>query len=108
MQIAIFRRAWAVWLAGLAMLAAAGWWYSHDTPDRHVAAAAFSDKAVNAAHSFAKLPLAFEPNQGQSDPRVLFLSRNAGSTLFLTAEEAVVSLRGAARPLRLAWQLLLT
>ena len=104
MQIAIFRRAWAVWLAGLAMLAAAGWWYSHDTPDRHVAAAAFSDKAVNAAHSFAKLPLAFEPNQGQSDPRVLFLSRNAGSTLFLTAEEAVVSLRGAARPLRLAWQ----
>ena len=102
MQIAIFRRAWTVWLAGLAMLAAAGWWYGHESVGRSVPP--FADNTVNTVPSFAKLPLAFEPNQGQSDPRVLFLSRNAGSTLFLTAEEAVVSLRGAARPLRLAWQ----
>lgn len=102
MQIAIFRRAWTVWLAGLAMLAAAGWWYGHESVGRSVAP--FADNTVNTVPSFAKWPLAFEPNQGQSDPRVLFLSRNAGSTLFLTAGEAVVSLRGAARPLRLAWQ----
>ena len=38
------------------------------------------------------LPLSFEKNQGQSDPRVQFLSRGSHSTLFLTSTEAVVVL----------------
>ncbi|HEV8580782.1 MAG TPA: SBBP repeat-containing protein [Thermoanaerobaculia bacterium] len=42
------------------------------------------------------LPLAFEPNVGQTDPRVRFLARGAGATLFLTGPEAVLSLRGGA------------
>jgi hypothetical protein len=37
--------------------------------------------------------LGFEANQGQTDPRVKFLSRGAGYTLFLTDNEAVFSMR---------------
>jgi len=38
------------------------------------------------------LPLAFELNQGQTDPRVKFLSRGNGYALFLTPDEMVLSL----------------
>jgi Beta-propeller repeat len=38
--------------------------------------------------------LRFEPNQGQTDPRVKFLSRNPQYNLFLTQDEAVFSLQG--------------
>jgi hypothetical protein len=40
----------------------------------------------------AKLALSFEPNLGQADPRVKFLSRGPGYTLFLAQDEAVVAL----------------
>ena len=43
----------------------------------------------------AKLPLCFEPNLGQADPRVKFLSRGRGYTLFLTKDEALVALPSA-------------
>src|SRR4029453_11313316 len=36
------------------------------------------------------LPLSFEPNLGQTDPEVQFLSRGRGFTLFLTSAEAVL------------------
>ncbi len=42
---------------------------------------------------FASLPLTFELNEGQTDPRVKFLARGPGYTLFLTEDEAVVALR---------------
>src|SRR5438128_5786750 len=45
------------------------------------------------AESYGKLPLSFEANQGQTDPRVKFLSRGSGYTLFLTSDEAVLALR---------------
>ena len=38
------------------------------------------------------LPLRFEPNQGQSDALVKFLARGAGYGLFLTPDEAVLTL----------------
>src|SRR5579871_6929290 len=44
------------------------------------------------AHAYAQLPLAFEPNLGQTDRRVKFLARTAGGTLFLTNTEAVLAL----------------
>jgi hypothetical protein len=47
------------------------------------------------AETYGKLPLTFEPNQGQSDKPVKFLSRGEGYTLFLTGDEAVLSLRRA-------------
>ncbi len=46
--------------------------------------------ALNSA--YGKLPLSFEANQGQSDPRVRFTSRGNGYALFLTDKEAVLAL----------------
>jgi hypothetical protein len=42
--------------------------------------------------AYAQIPLSFEPNQGQTDPQVQFLSRGSGYALFLTPTEAVLSL----------------
>jgi hypothetical protein len=43
--------------------------------------------------NFARLPLSFERNAGQTDDQVRFLSRGRGYTLFLTGNEAVLALR---------------
>ncbi|MCZ6700427.1 MAG: hypothetical protein O7B80_02115, partial [bacterium] len=43
--------------------------------------------------AYGKLPLHFEPNQGQVDPQVNFLSKGNGYTLFLTPTGAVLALR---------------
>src|SRR6185503_7921276 len=42
---------------------------------------------------FGSLPLSFEANEGQVDQAVKFLSRGLGYDLFLSADEAVLSLR---------------
>ncbi len=44
---------------------------------------------------YAKRPLSFEPNYGQTDAQVKFISRGDGYTLFLTPAEAVLALRRA-------------
>lgn len=46
-----------------------------------------------AAETWGKLPLSFEENRGQTDARVRYLARGPGYTLFLTADETVLSLR---------------
>jgi len=46
-----------------------------------------------AQRRFGELPLAFEPNLGQTDGRVRFLTRTAGMTVFFTDTEAVMLLR---------------
>ena len=73
-----------------------------------------SQSALGAAHpqgspalssrivaDYGKLPISFEANQGQADKSVQFLARGSGYTLFLTPEEAILSLHssrnGAAR-----------
>ena len=38
-------------------------------------------------------PLHFEPNEGQADPRVAYLARGRGYTVFLTPDEVVVGLQ---------------
>jgi len=48
---------------------------------------------AHVAENYGKLPLSFEANRGQSDKQVKFLSRGHGYTLFLTNDEAVLSLR---------------
>ena len=53
--------------------------------------------APRIAAGYGRLPLQFEPNQGQTDPRVRFLSRTSGGTLFLTDSEAVLVLAGSAK-----------
>jgi hypothetical protein len=44
------------------------------------------------AANFGNLPLSFEPNRGQTDGQVKFLSRNSHYNLFLTPDEAVFTL----------------
>ncbi len=47
--------------------------------------------------SYGKLPLAFEPNYGQTADAVKFLARGNGYTLFLTPAEAVFAMRQGAK-----------
>jgi len=42
--------------------------------------------------SYAALPLAFEANEGQTDPQVKYMARGNGYTLLLTSGDAVLSL----------------
>jgi hypothetical protein len=49
------------------------------------------------AASYAKLPLGFETNRGQSDPRVKFLACGSGYSLFLTSNEVVLALKRASQ-----------
>ncbi len=66
---------------------------------RNIPPAALSDpQHVRAA--FGRLPMSFEPNQGQSDARVKFLAHGNGYGLYLTSNEAVLALppRGKTRP----------
>ncbi|MGZ7059885.1 MAG: DUF7948 domain-containing protein, partial [Candidatus Angelobacter sp.] len=48
---------------------------------------------------YGNLPLSFEPNRGQTDPRVKFLSRAGNRTLWLTSDEAVLAVGRPPRPL---------
>ena len=41
---------------------------------------------------YSSLPLSFEPNEGQSDPTVKFVSHGAGYTVSLTGNEAIITL----------------
>jgi hypothetical protein len=50
------------------------------------------------AASYGKLPLSFELNAGQTDASVRFLSRGPGYALFLTGNEAVLSLEKRSHP----------
>lgn len=45
-----------------------------------------------ATRAYARLPLSFEPNRGQTDNRARFLARGGGYTLFLTDRGALLSL----------------
>jgi Beta-propeller repeat/Abnormal spindle-like microcephaly-assoc'd, ASPM-SPD-2-Hydin/Cep192 domain 4 len=55
---------------------------------------------VSAATAIGRLPLTFELNQGQADPRVKFLSRGRGYALFLTGNEGLLAIPGAKRSRR--------
>jgi hypothetical protein len=72
-------------------------------PSRGAAVAGTRSIAASKARlagAYGHLPLAFEPNRGQTDARVDFLARGAGYTLFLTPRSALLALRRAAPPAR--------
>jgi hypothetical protein len=52
---------------------------------------ALERKKARILDAYGKVPLSFEPNRGQTDPRVKFLSRGSGYTVFLTSNEAVLT-----------------
>src|SRR5687768_831200 len=62
-------------------------------PATHVATSPFESMKAKIAERFGELPLSFEINQGQTDKAVKFLSHGPGYDLFLTANDAVLSLR---------------
>jgi hypothetical protein len=66
-----------------AALSSAGRLHAADQP---------SGRARGAA-GYGALPLAFEPNRGQSDPAVRFVAHGEGYSLILTDSEAVLALR---------------
>jgi hypothetical protein len=65
-------------------------WHSAASAGRHGRGTVGPPKAQE---TYGHLPLAFEANQGQMDPRVKFLARGPGYTLFLKADEAVLTIR---------------
>src|SRR5258708_36119040 len=46
--------------------------------------------------AYGRLPLQFEANQGQTDPRVKFLAHGPGYSAFLTSGQMVLTLRASA------------
>ena len=46
------------------------------------------------SHNYGKLPISFEANRGQTDKNVKFIARGRGYGLFLTDQEAVLTLHG--------------
>lgn len=61
-------------------------------PTGHPAAQVATAKQPPSLRTLGGLPLSFEPNRGQTDPRVRFLARGPGYTLFLTARGIVLAL----------------
>jgi hypothetical protein len=57
---------------------------------RPLAKPADAELRARATAAYAKLPLRFEPNMGQTDQRVNFLARGDGYSIFLTSAEAVI------------------
>jgi len=83
------------------VLAAAGTLFYFGSTTR-VVQAKTPPSTTSRSVSAVSLPMFFEANLGQTDPRVKFLSRGHGYSLFLTANEALLSLhvetRHAASP----------
>ncbi|HEV2835252.1 MAG TPA: SBBP repeat-containing protein, partial [Pyrinomonadaceae bacterium] len=72
--------------------------------NRRENAAANEATTAKARNAFARLPLSFEANHGQTDAQVLFLARGKGYGLFLTANGAVFSFTGLSTPLRMHFE----
>lgn len=59
-------------------------------------ASSLTDRRQQIQATYSHLPLAFEVNQGQTDPKVKFLARGTGYGLFLTTDEAVLKIQASA------------
>jgi Beta-propeller repeat len=92
---------WIVAIAGLAVLGvsgAGGWRMPSRTAavNRSAVVPTLSaEKKVRA--SMETLPLAFEANQGQTDPKVKYMARGNGYTVFLTANDTVFALHSSSQ-----------
>ena len=83
-------------LGGLALHSSASWQLtatgrSASLPEI-LAASDLASNRPSVHVDLGQLPLRFEPNQGQTDRQVNFLARGAGYGLFLTPEQAVLTL----------------
>jgi hypothetical protein len=106
MRMPLTRRRAALITVALALGTLAGaLGIARPAPRRHEAARVPAGRASSPADpaatrvsaTYGKLPLSFEVNQGQSEEQVKFVARGQGYSLFLTATEAVLSLRAPAQ-----------
>ena len=81
-------------VAALIVLASAALWSGHTLAAGKPQLAATSTGDSSVISAYHGLPLVFEQNRGQSDPEVKFLAHGSGYGLFLTAQQAVLRLRG--------------
>src|SRR3954471_411307 len=65
-----------------------------------------SDLQESESPTFDPIPIAFEPNHGQSDSTAAFISTNGTETLLLSASQAVVLKSVSAVPSRVTLELL--
>src|ERR1039458_3590789 len=83
-------------------LGLAGWGAAPLSPlnngSRKTPARPAPSQPLHQAANYGNLPLAFEPNRGQTDPQVKFLARGKGYTLFVTAQGVVLSLKNPKTP----------
>ena len=77
----------------LAALSGSGGAASPKTEPAASRSGGISAPKIRIVDRYGKIPLAFERNNGQTAPRVKFLSRGIGYTLFLTPTEAVLALQ---------------
>ena len=85
-------------LAVLGVISARTQGLPHPSVGKHVSVAATALAPQNRARtlaSMASLPLAFEENQGQTDPQVKYMARGSGYNVFLTAHDAVFALHSS-------------
>jgi hypothetical protein len=84
-----------VWLLAVVVLTVAGTLFHVASGAKNLTQATGSRSASQRGISSAPvtLPLFFEPNQGQTASPVRFLARGSGYGLFLTSDEAVLSLQ---------------
>ena len=87
---------WIVAIAGLAVLGIAGAGGEHS---RTVAGPSGPNptQSTRVLASMGTLPLAFEANQGQTDPQIKYMARGNGYTVFLTADDAVFALHSSSQ-----------
>jgi hypothetical protein len=94
----------AGWVAVIAIVAAVGIVGSANlrthrgsAPGKQVAAAPVlsAERSNRVRASLGTLPLAFEANQGQTDPQVKYMARGSGYTVFLTANDTVFALNSS-------------
>ena len=88
---AIELRGWRTGACALAMAAVCGLAWA-ELPQSPPNAA----RATQVRREYGKLPMSFEANRGQSAGAVKFLARGGGYGLFLTGQEAVLTLHSAA------------
>src|SRR5271170_4211241 len=50
-------------------------------------------RPIHLAANYGRLPLAFETNQGQTDPQAQYMAHGRGYSLFITGQEAVLVLK---------------
>jgi hypothetical protein len=85
------------WGVSLLMLALAAWWPERASAGDETPVRAETASPSRLAALYANLPLSFEINQGQADPRVKYLAHGQGYTLWLTADQAVLALHSSAQ-----------